>query len=63
MHNSSLILVAAGMGTRLGAGLPKAMVQVAGKSLAEHAVDRALGIPQITEIIVVTPPQDERLAA
>ncbi|MGH3654999.1 2-C-methyl-D-erythritol 4-phosphate cytidylyltransferase [Glutamicibacter sp.] len=63
MHNSSLILVAAGMGTRLGAGLPKAMVQVAGKSLAEHAVDRILGIPQITEIIVVTPPEDERLAA
>ncbi|WIV44571.1 2-C-methyl-D-erythritol 4-phosphate cytidylyltransferase [Glutamicibacter nicotianae] len=62
-QNSSLILVAAGMGTRLGAGIPKAMVQVAGKSLAEHAVDRILGIGQITEIIVVTPPKDERLAA
>lgn len=62
-QNSSLILVAAGMGTRLGAGMPKAMVQVAGKSLAEHAVDRILGIEQITEIIVVTPPKDKRLAA
>jgi 2-C-methyl-D-erythritol 4-phosphate cytidylyltransferase/2-C-methyl-D-erythritol 2,4-cyclodiphosphate synthase len=62
-QNSSLILVAAGMGTRLGAGIPKAMVHVAGKSLAEHAVERVLQVPQITEIIVVTPPNDNRLAA
>ncbi|UXN31970.1 2-C-methyl-D-erythritol 4-phosphate cytidylyltransferase [Glutamicibacter sp. M10] len=60
-HPSSLILVAAGMGTRLGAGMPKALVQVAGKSLAEHAIDRILQVAQINEIIVVTPPDDQRM--
>ncbi len=49
------------MGTRLGAGIPKALVEVAGSSLAEHAVDRILEVPGIGEIIVVTPPGDQRL--
>lgn len=35
----ALILVAAGPGTRLGAGRPKALVQVAGGSLLAHALD------------------------
>ena len=61
-HPSALILVAAGMGTRLGAGMPKALVQIDGKSLAEHAVDRILQVEQINEIIVVTPPGDERMS-
>lgn len=60
-HFSALILVAAGMGTRLGAGMPKALVQVGGKSLAEHAVDRIIDVERINEIIVVTPPGDERM--
>lgn len=50
------------MGTRLGAGIPKALVQVAGKSLVEHAIDRILKVEQITEIIVVTPADDHRMA-
>lgn len=49
------------MGTRLGAGMPKALVQVAGKSLAAHAIDRILQVAQINEIIVVTPPDDQRM--
>jgi len=61
-HSSSLILVAAGMGTRLGAGIPKALVQVGGKTLVEHAIDRILNVEQITEIIVVTPSDDHRMA-
>ncbi|MGP7812465.1 2-C-methyl-D-erythritol 4-phosphate cytidylyltransferase [Glutamicibacter soli] len=61
-RNASVILVAAGMGTRLGAGIPKALVEIAGKSLAEHAVDRILEVPGIREVIVVTPPDDDRLA-
>ncbi|MGQ3382423.1 2-C-methyl-D-erythritol 4-phosphate cytidylyltransferase [Glutamicibacter sp. TV12E] len=61
-HSSSLILVAAGMGTRLGAGIPKALVQVAGKTLVEHAIDRILQVKRITEIIVVTPAGDHRMA-
>ena len=60
---AAVILVAAGMGTRLGAGIPKAMVQLAGTTLAEHALDRMLQLEQIHEVIVVTPPEDHRLAA
>ncbi|WP_313814831.1 2-C-methyl-D-erythritol 4-phosphate cytidylyltransferase [Glutamicibacter sp.] len=62
-HYASVILVAAGMGTRLGAGVPKALVQVAGKSLAEHALDRILSAPGIDDVVVVTPPNDRRLEA
>ncbi|MGP4995254.1 2-C-methyl-D-erythritol 4-phosphate cytidylyltransferase [Glutamicibacter ardleyensis] len=57
----AVILVAAGTGTRLGAGMPKALVQVRGKSLAEHALDSMLCVPQVKEIIVVVPPEDSRL--
>ncbi|GGB43663.1 hypothetical protein GCM10011492_38350 [Flexivirga endophytica] len=35
-------MVAAGMGVRLGAGMPKALVRVGGRTLVEHAVDRSL---------------------
>ncbi|SCC42116.1 2-C-methyl-D-erythritol 2,4-cyclodiphosphate synthase [Arthrobacter sp. NIO-1057] len=62
LNTSSLILVAAGMGTRLGAGIPKALVKVAGKTLVEHAIDRILKVGEITEIIVVTPADDPRMA-
>lgn len=36
--NVAVVLVAAGNGERLGAGVPKALVEVAGKSLLEHAL-------------------------
>ncbi|MFC6703942.1 2-C-methyl-D-erythritol 4-phosphate cytidylyltransferase [Flexivirga alba] len=36
-----VVVVAAGMGVRLGAGMPKALVRVGGRTLVEHAVARA----------------------
>jgi 2-C-methyl-D-erythritol 4-phosphate cytidylyltransferase/2-C-methyl-D-erythritol 2,4-cyclodiphosphate synthase len=36
--NVAVVLVAAGNGERLGAGIPKALVEVGGKSLLEHAL-------------------------
>ena len=36
--NVAVVLVAAGNGERLGAGVPKALVEVGGKSLLEHAL-------------------------
>ncbi|WP_404289250.1 2-C-methyl-D-erythritol 4-phosphate cytidylyltransferase [Glutamicibacter arilaitensis] len=57
----AVILVAAGLGTRLGAGLPKALVEVHGRSLAEHALDRILDVDAVKEVIVVVPPEDSRL--
>ena len=36
--NVAVVLVAAGNGERLGAGIPKALVSVGGRSLLEHAL-------------------------
>lgn len=60
--NAAVILVAAGMGTRLGAGIPKALVEVGSKNLAQHAVERILKSQQVSQVIVVVPAGDQRLA-
>jgi 2-C-methyl-D-erythritol 4-phosphate cytidylyltransferase len=49
------ILVAGGSGERLGAGRPKAFVEVAGATLLEHAVARFAGHPAIRRCVVVAP--------
>lgn len=58
-----LILVAAGSGTRLGHGIPKALVEVAGTTLLEHALHAALTSRVAHEVVVVLPTGDERLHA
>lgn len=50
------IIVAAGPGTRLGAGVPKAFVLLRGEPLVLHALRGMLSAPQIDEAIVVVPP-------
>jgi 2-C-methyl-D-erythritol 4-phosphate cytidylyltransferase len=51
-----LVVVAAGRGERLGAGRPKALVEVAGRPLLAWALDgaRAAGLG---DVVVVAPPQ------
>ena len=49
------ILVAAGSGVRLGAAVPKAFCEVAGRTLLEHAVDRFRTHPAVQEVVVVAP--------
>lgn len=51
------VVVAAGSGQRLGADLPKALVEVAGRPLVAHAV-RRLAEAGATTIVVVAPPDD-----
>lgn len=56
-------MVAAGQGTRLGAGRPKALVPL-GRGRHEapvvvHALRAALGSSSITHVVVVAPPDDE----
>ncbi|MFC7486216.1 2-C-methyl-D-erythritol 4-phosphate cytidylyltransferase [Knoellia sp. CPCC 206453] len=53
--NVGIILVAAGLGTRLRATQPKAFVRVAGTTLIEHAVTRAFEAAYISQIIIVAP--------
>jgi 2-C-methyl-D-erythritol 4-phosphate cytidylyltransferase/2-C-methyl-D-erythritol 2,4-cyclodiphosphate synthase len=50
----AVILVAAGDGNRLGKGIPKALVEVNGKTLLEHALERILGIPDLIQVVVAS---------
>lgn len=56
MHTAAAILVAAGPGTRLGAGLPKAFVDLAGVPLFVHSLQALFGAPSIIAAVVVVPP-------
>ena len=49
---TAIIIVAAGSGTRLGAGAPKAFVEVAGRSLLSHAID---SVPPCGQLVIVAP--------
>jgi len=52
----AVILVAAGQGERLGAGIPKALVHVAGVTLLEHAIARAIGAKELTQLVITATP-------
>jgi 2-C-methyl-D-erythritol 4-phosphate cytidylyltransferase len=58
------IVVAAGSGSRLGAQVPKAFVEVGGRTLLEHAVAHLSAHPQVGPTVVAAPPGEcERAAA
>ncbi len=48
------VITAAGLGTRLGSSLPKALVVVAGRPLVAHALDRIA--PLASRIVVTAAP-------
>jgi 2-C-methyl-D-erythritol 4-phosphate cytidylyltransferase len=50
------LIVAAGGGERLGAGRPKALVELAGRSLLQWSVDLMLAVGAIEHIVVALPP-------
>jgi len=52
----AVILVAAGKGERLGAGTPKALVRVAGTTLLEHAISRAIGTKGLSQLVITATP-------
>jgi 2-C-methyl-D-erythritol 4-phosphate cytidylyltransferase len=57
------VIAAAGSGQRLGAGGPKAFVEIAGRPMLEWSLDAFRAATTIAEIVVATPPdQDERVA-
>lgn len=60
-----LVLVAAGQGTRLGAGLPKALVPLGHgpdeAPIVVHALHAALACRAVTAVVVVAPPTPEGL--
>jgi len=53
------VIAAAGSGQRLGAGGPKAFVEVAGRSLLDWSLDAFRAAESIAEIVVAVPPGEE----
>jgi 2-C-methyl-D-erythritol 4-phosphate cytidylyltransferase len=49
------LIVAAGSGERLGAGIPKALVKLHGQSLLQWSVNALQAAPSIAEIVVALP--------
>jgi 2-C-methyl-D-erythritol 4-phosphate cytidylyltransferase len=57
------VIAAAGSGQRLGAGGPKALVELAGRPMLEWSLDAFRAASAIAEIVVAAPPgQEERIA-
>ncbi|MBM7411708.1 2-C-methyl-D-erythritol 4-phosphate cytidylyltransferase/2-C-methyl-D-erythritol 2,4-cyclodiphosphate synthase [Clavibacter michiganensis] len=50
-----VVVVAAGSGTRLGAGIPKALVEVGGASLLARSLSSVLGLAEEAHVVVVAP--------
>nr|BFF12348.1 hypothetical protein GCM10025699_36510 [Microbacterium flavescens] len=53
-----IIVVAAGSGTRLGAGAPKGFVGIDGHTILRHALERVFDAPS-AQVVVVAPPGRE----
>lgn len=61
---TAAIIVAAGSGERLGAGKPKAFVQLAGRPMVAHAIAAFQAAEAVDRIVVVVPPAlDDRALA
>ncbi|WP_419818541.1 2-C-methyl-D-erythritol 4-phosphate cytidylyltransferase [Glaciibacter flavus] len=58
----AVIVVAAGSGTRLGAGMPKAFVHLAGWPMLAHTLTRVFGIGEPVQVVVVAPPEYDESA-
>ncbi|MGP7959882.1 SDR family NAD(P)-dependent oxidoreductase [Sanguibacter sp. A247] len=57
------VVLAGGVGTRLGLKVPKQMVKIAGKTILEHTVSALDSSPEIDELIVmITPGWSEHVA-
>jgi 2-C-methyl-D-erythritol 4-phosphate cytidylyltransferase len=55
-HGSvGVVIVAAGSGTRLGAAIPKAFVEVRGRRIIDWAVDGARQVPGVNQVVIVVP--------
>ncbi len=55
MSKTVAVVTAAGSGERLGAGIPKAFVELGGRTMLEHAVDGLLVSGVIGRVVVAVP--------
>lgn len=51
----ALVVVAAGQGQRLGAGKPKAFVDLVGRPLLTHAIESIIALPDLAQLIIAVP--------
>ena len=58
MQNLGVILPAAGMGTRLAAGKPKAFIELKGEPLFMHATKTFLSLPFVSEVVLAFPSEE-----
>ena len=59
----AVVVVAAGLGTRLGADKPKAFVTLAEKTLIQHALENISEVPALEQVIVAVPAGHEKQTA
>lgn len=59
MSGSFVVLTAAGSGTRLGADLPKALVQIGGRTILALALERVLKTRDLAGVVITCPPDDQ----
>lgn len=57
---TGVIVPSAGMGLRMGSGVPKQFLEVAGKPVLQHTLQRLLKIRQVCCLVVVTPSSEEK---
>ena len=57
------MIAAAGSGQRLGAGGPKAFVELAGRPMFEWSLDAFRAAGTISEIVVAAPPGEDEMVA
>ncbi|MEX0843738.1 MAG: 2-C-methyl-D-erythritol 4-phosphate cytidylyltransferase [Balneolaceae bacterium] len=54
MIKLSVIIPAAGSGTRMGAEVPKPLIKLGQKTILEHTISRFLEVPDVVQIIIAT---------
>jgi len=53
---AAALIVAAGSGDRLGAGGPKALVELCGRPMYEYALEACLGADRVGPVVIAVPP-------
>jgi 2-C-methyl-D-erythritol 4-phosphate cytidylyltransferase len=60
VERASAVIAAAGSGERLGAGGPKALVELAGRPLLAYSLDACRDAARVDAVVVAAPPGAER---
>ncbi len=63
VRDLAVVVVAAGLGTRLGADKPKAFVTLAEKSLLQHSLENVAEIAALEQVIIAVPAGHEQQTA